>query len=203
MRRRNSPPSWRAKSQLKRAVWTPPKWRNPVGLGAKRTRGGTRLGYPRMIPGAHVSVTGGIHPAVDRAAAIGARAVQALTPPPRPRAPTNRAPANFTRFKERRAEAGIRGVVCHAVYLVNLAAPDDEIYEKSVAALVNTVEVGCAIEADGVVFHVGSHLGAGLDAGLERALPALRKALDRCTETTWLLIDRKSTRLNSSHLVIS
>ena len=32
----------------------------------------------------------------------------------------------------------------------------------------NTVDVGCAIEADGVVFHIGSHLGAGMDAGLDR-----------------------------------
>jgi deoxyribonuclease IV len=145
-----------------------------------------------MIPGAHVSVTGGIHTAIDRAEGIGAEAVQVFTQSPRTWRPTNHDPANFARFKERRAEAGIGGVVCHAVYLVNLAAPDDEVYEKSVAALVNTVEVGCAIEADGVVFHVGSHLGAGLDAGLERAMPARRKALDRCTETTWLLIENSA-----------
>ena len=43
--RRNSPPSWRAKSQLKSAVRTLPMWRNPVGLGAMRTRTGIRLGY--------------------------------------------------------------------------------------------------------------------------------------------------------------
>ena len=145
-----------------------------------------------MIPGAHVSVTGGIHTAIDRAEAMGAEAVQVFTQSPRTWRPTNHDPANFERFKERRAEAGIAGVVCHAVYLVNLAAPDDEVYDKSVAAIVNTVEVGCAIEADGVVFHVGSHLGAGLDAGLERVLPALRKALDRCSETTWLLIENSA-----------
>jgi deoxyribonuclease IV len=145
-----------------------------------------------MIPGAHVSVTGGIHTAIDRAETIGAEAVQLFTQSPRTWRPTNHDPANFDRLKARRAEAGIGGVVCHAVYLVNLAAPDDEIYDKSVAALVNTVEVGCAIEADGVVFHVGSHLGAGLDAGLERAIPALRKALDRCSETTWLLIENSA-----------
>ena len=56
---------------------------------------------------------------------------------------------------------------------VNLASPDDELYEKSVATLETTMDVACAIEADGVVFHVGSHLGAGFEAGLERAVPAL------------------------------
>jgi deoxyribonuclease-4 len=145
-----------------------------------------------MIPGAHVSTSGGIHTGIDRAVAIAADAVQVFTQSPRMWRPTNHDPANFERFKAGRAEAGIEGVLCHALYLVNLAASDDEVYEKSVAALVNTVDVGCAIEADGVVFHVGSHLGAGLEAGLERALPAIRQALEHCSDTTWLLIENSA-----------
>jgi len=75
---------------------------------------------------------------------------------------------------------------------VNLATPDKEIYEKSVATLENTVDVGCAIEADGVVFHVGSHLGAGFEAGLEHVVPALERALEHCSDTTWLLIENSA-----------
>jgi deoxyribonuclease-4 len=145
-----------------------------------------------MIAGAHVSVSGGIHTAIDRAEAIGADAVQVFTQSPRTWRPTNHDPANFERFRKRRSEAGIEGVVCHALYLVNLAAPDDAVYEKSVAALVNTMDVACAIEADGVVFHVGSHLGAGLEVGLERALPALSEALEHCSDRTWLLIENSA-----------
>ena len=142
-----------------------------------------------MLLGAHVSTAGGIHTAIDRVDAMDAQAVQVFTQSPRAWRPTNHDPANFERFKERRAEAGIEGVLCHALYLVNLASPDDAIYEKSVASLVNTMQVACAIDADGVVFHVGSHLGAGFEAGLERALPALRLALEHCSETTWLLVE--------------
>jgi deoxyribonuclease-4 len=145
-----------------------------------------------VIAGAHVSSSGGIHTAVDRAEAIGADAVQVFTQSPRTWRPTNHDPANFERFKQRRAEAGIEGVVCHALYLLNLAATTDEVYDKSVAALLNTVDVGCGIEADAVVFHVGSHLGAGFEAGLERAVPALKQALERCSETTWLLIENSA-----------
>ena len=145
-----------------------------------------------MIPGAHVSTSGGIHTAIDRAEAMGAESVQVFTQSPRTWRPTNHDPANFERFKERRVEAGIQGVVCHALYLVNLATPDEEIYEKSVATLMNTVDVACAIEADGVVFHVGSHLGAGFEAGLEHVVPALERALERCSDTTWLLIENSA-----------
>ncbi len=145
-----------------------------------------------MLPGAHVSSSGGIHTAIDRVEEIGAEAVQLFTQSPRAWRPTNHDPASLERFKQRRAEAGIGGAICHAIYLVNLAAPDDEVYAKSVAALRNTVEVACAIEADGVVFHVGSHLGAGLETGLERAVPAIAEALELCSDRTWLLIENSA-----------
>jgi deoxyribonuclease-4 len=145
-----------------------------------------------MELGAHVSTSGGIHTAIDRIEDMKGDCVQIFTQSPRTWRPTNHDPANFERFKERRVEAGIGGVLCHAVYLINLASPDDQIYEKSVAALENTMDVACAIEADGVVFHVGSHQGAGFEVGLKRAVPALRKALKRCSETTWLLLENSA-----------
>jgi len=145
-----------------------------------------------VLIGAHVSSSGGIHTAIDRAEAIGAESVQVFTQSPRTWRPTNHPPENFERFKERRAEAGIGGVLCHALYLVNLANPKDDFYEKSVAALANTVDVGCAIDADGVVFHIGSHLGAGMEAGLDRVVEAMKQVLDRCSKTTWLLMENSA-----------
>jgi deoxyribonuclease-4 len=145
-----------------------------------------------VLLGAHVSTSGGIHTAIDRIEAFGGDAVQVFTQSPRTWRPTNHDPANFERFKERRDEAGIRSVVCHALYLCNLAAPDDGVYEKSVAAMVNTMDVACAIDADAVVFHVGSHLGSGFEAGLERVVPAMEQVLARCSDTTWLLMENSA-----------
>ena len=145
-----------------------------------------------MHIGAHLSASGGIQTAVDRAESIGAESLQVFTQSPRTWRPTNHDPANFARFRERRAEVGLDGVFCHALYLCNLAAPKDDVYEKSVAALHNTMEVACAIGADGVVFHVGSHLGAGFEAGIERVLPAMRLLLELCTDETWLLMENSA-----------
>jgi deoxyribonuclease IV len=142
--------------------------------------------------GAHVSSSGGIDKAIDRAVEIGADSVQVFTQSPRTWRPTNHDPASFDRFREKRAEAGIGGVVCHALYLCNLAAPDDAVYEKSVAAMRNTMEVGNGIGADGVVFHVGSHLGSGFEAGLERVLPAMEQVLELSTDETWLLMENSA-----------
>lgn len=145
-----------------------------------------------MVIGAHVSSSGGIHTAIDRAEAIGAESVQVFTQSPRTWRQTNHDPATFDLFRERRAEAGIEGVLCHALYLCNFAAPDDAIYEKSIAALRSTMEIACAIGADGVVLHVGSHLGAGLDKGLERVVPALAQVLELCSDDTWLLMENSA-----------
>ena len=147
-----------------------------------------------MYFGAHVSSSGGLHKTLDRAEEMGAEAVQLFTQSPRMWRPTNHDAATFDTFKQRRGELAIPdgGVVAHALYLCNLAAPDDDIYEKSRAALRNTLEVACAIEADAVIFHVGSHLGAGMDVGIERVVPALNEALELCNERTWLLMENSA-----------
>ena len=145
-----------------------------------------------MLIGAHVSSSGGIHTAIDRAVAIGAESMQVFTQSPRAWRPTNHDPATFDRFRERRTEERIGGVLCHALYLCNLAAPNDDVYAKSVAAMENTMDVASAIGADGVVFHVGSHLGSGFEQGLERVLPAMAKVLERSSETTWLLMENSA-----------
>jgi deoxyribonuclease-4 len=145
-----------------------------------------------MLIGAHISSSGGIDKAIDRAVELGADSVQVFTQSPRTWRPTNHDPASFERFRQKRADAGIGGVLCHALYLCNLAAPDEAVYEKSVLAMGNTMEVACGIGADAVVFHVGSHLGSGFEAGLERVLPAMEVVLGLCSDETWLLMENSA-----------
>jgi deoxyribonuclease-4 len=145
-----------------------------------------------MYIGAHLSAAGGLDKAVDRAEAVGAESLQVFTQSPRTWRPTNHDPASFDRFRERRAEVGLTGVLCHALYLCNFAAPDDDVYEKSIAALRNTMQVARAIGADGVVFHVGSHLGSGFEAGLERVVPAMEQVLELSSDETWLLMENSA-----------
>ena len=143
-----------------------------------------------MLIGGHCS--GGVKRAIDNAVAIEADAVQLFAQSPRAWRFPNHDPADLAAFRKRREEAGIRAVVVHALYLINLATPDDTIYDKSVATMRSTVDTACAIEADAVVFHVGSHLGAGFDAGLERCVPAIEQVLERCSDTTWLLMENSA-----------
>src|SRR6478672_4144853 len=142
--------------------------------------------------GAHMSAAGGIDTAIDRIAAIGGDCVQVFTQSPRMWRPTNHKPEAIAAFHDKREQHDIGGVVCHALYLVNLAAPDDEVYKKSVATMKATVDAATAIGADGVIFHVGSHLGAGFEAGLRRVVRAMKQILKRCDGDTWLLMENSA-----------
>ncbi len=144
-----------------------------------------------MLIGGHVSSAGGIYTAIDRIEAIGGNALQLFTQSPRMWRPTAHDAASLERFRERRREARVGYALCHALYLINLGSPDDELYEKSVTALLATVDVARAIEAD-VVLHVGSHLGAGFEAGRDRAVPALARALDHAGGDIWLLLENSA-----------
>jgi deoxyribonuclease-4 len=143
-----------------------------------------------VLFGAHCS--GGIKGALDRATQIGADSVQLFAQSPRAWRFPEHAEEDLARFRERRAEVGMGAVLVHALYLCNLATKDRTIYGKSRATMRSTVDAACAIGADGVVFHVGSHLGAGLKAGVKRCVPALREVLDRCSDTTWLLLENSA-----------
>jgi deoxyribonuclease-4 len=142
-----------------------------------------------VLFGAHCS--GGVKKALDNAAAMGAEAVQLFVQSPRTWRFPDHDPADLEAFRSKREEAGLP-VLVHALYLVNLAAPDDAIYSKSVDTMRATVDAACAIEADAVVFHLGSHLGAGFETGLERVVPAVKQVLERCNERTWLLIENSA-----------
>jgi deoxyribonuclease IV len=139
--------------------------------------------------GAHCG--GGVKKALDRAAELGVDSMQLFVQSPRAWRFPDHDPGDLAAFRERRHELGIGGVLVHAIYLVNLATPNDDFYSKSVTTLGSTVDTACAIEAD-VVFHVGSHQGAGLEEGLKRVVPALAGALERCSETTWLLMENSA-----------
>ena len=142
-----------------------------------------------MLFGAHVSAAGGISNAIDRIEAIGGNAVQVFTQSPRMWRPTEHSPEELERFRVRRRQARVRHVSCHAPYLVNLASRDREIRKKSLGALRATMETAREIEADAVVFHVGSHLGSGFADAVRAVTPALRKLLALTTDGLWLCLE--------------
>src|SRR4051794_12076802 len=102
-----------------------------------------------MYFGAHLSSSGGIDKAVERAVEIGADAVQVFTQSPRMWRPTNHKPENIARFRELKARH-LQGAVAHASYLINAASDDPVIWEKSSTALSQSMDIAAQLGLDAV-----------------------------------------------------
>lgn len=126
-----------------------------------------------MRLGAHESIAGGLHLAFDRARMVGCDAVQLFVKSNRAWAVKPLTEEEIRLFKERAAETGIHPAVGHASYLLNPAAPDEDLWRKSRDTLTIELERCEALGIPYLVLHPGSHMGAGEEEGLKRVARAL------------------------------
>ncbi len=125
--------------------------------------------------GAHMSIAGGLHLALERGAEVGCVSIGLFIKPSNQWKVKPLAEADIALFRARRAELKVRHAVAHASYLVNLASPNAELLEKSRAGFRIEMERCEAVGADYLVFHPGAHMGAGVESGLA----TLAASLDR------------------------
>jgi len=144
-----------------------------------------------VLIGAHVSASGGLDKALERMQEIGAEAAQIFLQSPRAWRPTNHKPETIERFKAERSRLGAP-VFAHALYLVNLASENDELYRKSIETMCITMDLACRTDIDGVIFHIGSHHGGGFESALERVAGAMEQILEHTSDTTWLLMENSA-----------
>jgi deoxyribonuclease IV len=110
---------------------------------------------------------------------IGATSIQIFVQSPRMWKPSQYAPAVLEAYREAQANhPSVRNTFCHATYLINLATPDKDLYEKSVACLISNLSTARGMASSGVVLHVGSHKGSGFEEALPQMAEAFKRALD-------------------------
>jgi deoxyribonuclease-4 len=126
--------------------------------------------------GAHMSIAGGVSKAVDRAAAHGCEALQIFTKNANQwrGAPVDAAEARA--FRRRIDETGIRPVVSHASYLINLATTVPVLREQSIAACIDELDRADALGLLGVVIHPGTCTAGTEDDALRLIAEAIRQA---------------------------
>ncbi len=128
--------------------------------------------------GAHLPLAAGLVRGADRAAEIGATAMQVFTDNPTSWTRRRSLPDELPAFRERLVAHGIAPLSVHAPYLANLAAPDDAMRQRSIDLLANELLIAAAYGAAFVNVHVGSHRGAGVEAGVELVADGLCRVLD-------------------------
>jgi len=151
--------------------------------------------------GCHVGIGGGIERAPQRARDLGATAMQIFTRSPRMwAAPSLDEPAGL-RFRQEVERHGIRAVVAHGIYLVNLGSRDEALWEKSIATVVDEIERCAVLGIDRLVLHPGSAGEASPREGLARILAALQEIVARTPHTPvrLLLENTAGTGANLGH----
>ena len=150
-----------------------------------------------MKVGVHVSISGSIDQAVDRAKEEGCDAFQVFTRNPRGWKFAELDPDEVKSFKEKLAQSNLGPVVDHMPYLPNLSCPEVELYEKSTATLLAEVDRCGTLGIPYLVCHLGSHLGMGRDVGLQRITDALNMAVKRVKKDPWILLENMAGQRNS------
>lgn len=152
----------------------------------------------RMLPdgrrlGAHLALGAGMVKAADRAAEIGATALQVFSDNPTARQPRAANSPEIPAFRARLAAADIAPLAIHASYLINLAGSDPAYHERSVMMLAAELRTARRLGASIVNVHIGSHGGLGPEVGIERLVTAIRRALAAEHEPDVWLDDRGAT----------
>jgi deoxyribonuclease-4 len=132
-----------------------------------------------MPIGAHVRAGGSLLPALELGRKMGADCVQVFTQSPRAWKPTQYSDEVLAAYREAQAnEPQVTATFCHATYLINLAAADPDVLERSRACLIDNLAVATGMGARGLVLHVGSHRGQGFEACLPQVVDALGATLE-------------------------
>ena len=122
--------------------------------------------------GAHMSISGGLHFAIDRAVAAGCNVLQVFTRNSNQWRGKPVSEADVVLFLSKLAASGLHEVISHDIYLINLAAPPGETRAKSLAAFRDELETCVRLGIDKIVMHPGSHLADSPQSGLARVVAA-------------------------------
>ncbi len=130
-----------------------------------------------MLLGCHLSIGKGFTGALAAAENLGINALQIFSHNAsswRMKEITDEAASSFQQCM---VSSSVEYVVIHTMYLLNLASPDEVLFERSIEALEEEIRRAGLLGIDQIVTHLGAHKGSGVDAGIARIITALNSVL--------------------------
>ena len=140
--------------------------------------------------GAHTSIAGGLHKALERGRAGGCDVIQVFTGSSRAWARRPIRDEELLAWSDARARTGVEPAMSHACYLINLATPSPTAWRNAKQQLALELERCRQLAIPRLVIHPGSHMHAGEAAGVARIARAVREVLlERPDDPTVLLLE--------------
>lgn len=137
-----------------------------------------------MRLGAQISTAGGVHKAFERAHEIGCETMLVFTKSNRQWKAKPLTDADIEDYKKEAARyADVTPTAVHASYLINIASPDEELWEKSFQALKIEVERCGALDIPLITFHPGSFVSSDEETGLANINRGLLRLLEETSDS--------------------
>lgn len=149
--------------------------------------------------GAHMSIAGGLHLAFQRIGKVGGEALQIFTRNERQWQVPFLSEEQVQRFLTAWEECGRIPVAAHASYLINLAASNPDIINRSVHAFTLELERAERLKICYLIIHPGAHVGAGTKGGLACFTTNLDHAL-AASHTSRVMVLLETTAGQGSNL---
>jgi len=132
--------------------------------------------------GAHVSISGGIDLAPERAGELDCDAMQIFTRNQMQWKARVIGEDEAKRFRQNLKKFKIRKTLAHDSYLINLAALNEKTLEMSKDAFLDEILRASLLDIDFLVFHPGAHMGAGESKGMKSISRNIRSILEKARE---------------------
>lgn len=126
-----------------------------------------------VLLGAHMSIAGGVHMAIERGCSIRCTAVQMFVKNNMQWFARPLARDEIRAFLQHRQRGEVMSIFAHANYLINLAATNPQFHANSLRALAEELTRADQLELPFLVLHPGAHLGVGEEAGLEKVVASI------------------------------
>src|ERR1700719_1069488 len=147
---------------------------------AKGAAASRRNGHTRPLLGAHMSIAGRRGEALIRGRDTGCECVQIFTKSSRQWVSKPYAKEEVEAFKRVLGETGIKMVIAHDSYLINMGAPDENMRKKSVAGFIDELERCELLGVPFLIAHPGAHVGAGEETGIKTIAKSINEAHKAC-----------------------
>lgn len=143
----------------------------------------------QQLFGCHVSIAGGIDKSIARAENLHLGAMQIFSKnASRWQSPPLDQEA-VARFKAARSRSSLGYIAVHDSYLINLASPDQQSWQRSVDAFSDEMERCISLGIEDLVMHPGAHLESGEAAGLKQIIRAIDQARERAGDKVRILLE--------------
>lgn len=140
--------------------------------------------------GAHMSIAGGYYKAIDAAAELQMDVVQLFTKNNNQWAAKPITDQEVEVFSSHLKSTGVSNPLSHASYLINLASPKEELWNKSIDGMSVEWQRAEQLGLDGVVMHPGAFVESTEELGMQRIVDAIHQIFERVQpKHAWLLLE--------------